>query len=177
MPVPSCAYQVRTLSTIVTITISADKLNFVLSVSSGVIVGATVSGKVVHSYSRGSTITVTVLNTGDIEAQYTVVVGECTVNVQPMVAQTVCIPPKGSAQRRFTLIVQDSIEGEAKCNATLRNARGDVVDTRAISFGVKALKPSNGSQVAAPLKMDGTVRRQRGSRSANSAVGSIFCVF
>ncbi|CBH16208.1 hypothetical protein, conserved [Trypanosoma brucei gambiense DAL972] len=144
---PAVSYQASgTLSTIVTITISADKLNFVLSVSSGVIVGATVSGKVVHSYSRGSTITVTVLNTGDIEAQYTVVVGECTVNVQPMVAQTVYIPPKGSAQRRFTLIVQDSIEGEAKCNATLRNARGDVVDTRAISFGVKALKPSNGSQ-------------------------------
>nr|CCC94129.1 conserved hypothetical protein [Trypanosoma congolense IL3000] len=145
---PRITYQTRnSLATMVTITILADKLKFVLSVSPGTIVNVTVSGTNVASYSRGNTVTINVLNTGDVEAQYTVGVGNCTIDAHPMVAQVAFIPPLHSVQRNFSLVSQsDSLVEKASCTASLQNARGDVVDTYTFYFDVKPVGWTNGSQ-------------------------------
>lgn len=163
---PRLSYLMRcSLTTMVTITISADRLRYVQSVSPGKIVSVSVQ-KTFRSSSRDGVLKVAVRNTGAVTAQYTLSVGNCTGDVFPIAAQPVSVSPQDDVVRQFDLNVQDTeTKGVTiRCAVTLRDSRGNVTDRRFFVFQVTGVVKTNGAQ--------GTeVPAERG-RSAMGAGGS-----
>lgn len=145
---PHISYVMRgSLTTMVTIAISADKLRYVQSVSQGKIVFAGVQ-KAFMSSSRDGVLTVGVRNTGTVTAQYTLSVGDCTGDVFPIHAQPVSIRPQEEVVRRFYLNVQDTETQEMtiRCAVTLRDSRGSVTDSEFFEFQVTGVVKTSGAQ-------------------------------
>ncbi|KEG14722.1 generative cell specific-1 [Trypanosoma grayi] len=145
---PYVSYWMRgSLATMITLTISADRLQYLLSVSSGKIISTRVLKDKIDASTRDGVVEVTVRNTGTETAQYTLSLVDCTEGIHPMIAQTVSMRPSEDATRRFDLLVQDTTaEGTMQCSVTLRNAKGDVVDTKIVEFLVTATGWTNGTQ-------------------------------
>ncbi|RNF04482.1 generative cell specific-1 [Trypanosoma rangeli] len=175
---PTLSYWMQnSLTTMVTIVISADRLKYVLSVSPGEIIATEVSKSVIESASRDGVLVVTVRNTGSITAQYTLGVGNCSRHVHPMMAQAVSMAPHQTLTRVFDLNVQGTLEkGLVHCDVTLQDARGGVTDKKLVEFRVTSVEWKNGTQGGnAPSGNGGSVGGNNGSACKRCEWYNIVC--
>ncbi|ORC90464.1 generative cell specific-1 [Trypanosoma theileri] len=175
---PYIAYWVKgSFSTMITVTISADKLQYLVSVSPGKIVAAGVTNDTIGASTRDGVLTVRVRNTGTLTAQYTLSVGNCTTDVHPMIGQTLSLKPEEEVTRHFDLFIEDtSSEGKKECGVALQDARGTVVDTKIVEFHVTPVGWTNGTQ-GGSAPSDGGVAVDGGRSSVCSSCSwyNLFC--
>ncbi|KAG8345676.1 hypothetical protein TRVL_03495 [Trypanosoma vivax] len=175
---PYIAFWLRgSLSTMVTITINADSLRYVQSVSPGTILRIKLMNKTVFSYTRSGVVSVTVLNTGRAESQYFLAVRNCSVGVHPIAAQTINIPSGHNATCLFDLYVQEDVmTPNVKCHVELRDARGNVTDTSLFYLRLMPVNRTSGSQGReAPDGQGASVRVQRERQCSRCSWYNLFC--
>ncbi|PBJ75583.1 Generative cell specific 1 protein (GCS1) [Trypanosoma cruzi cruzi] len=135
------------LATMLTVVISADRLQYLVSVSPGEIVSAVMSKSTIEESSRDGSVSVIVRNIGHVTAKYTLGVGNCSGNVFPIMAQTLSLRPRGTVVRSFDLNIQDVTEERiVQCDVTLRDAKGAITDKKVLKFRVTSKVLTNDTQ-------------------------------
>ncbi|KAH9578158.1 Generative cell specific-1/HAP2 domain [Trypanosoma melophagium] len=175
---PYVAYWVRgSFSTMVTVIISADKLQYLISVSPGKIIAAGVTNSTFAASTGDGVLTATVRNTGTLTAQYTLSVGNCTTDVHPMIGQSLSLKPQEEVTRHFDLYVMDTnSNGKKQCGVALQDARGTVVDTKIVEFHVTPVGWTNGTQGGdAPSDGGGAVEGEGRSACSHCKFYNLFC--
>ncbi|EKF32579.1 hypothetical protein MOQ_003566 [Trypanosoma cruzi marinkellei] len=135
------------LATMITVVISADRLQYLISVSPGEIVSAVMSKSTIEESSRDGSISVMVRNIGNLTAEYTLGVGNCSGNVFPIMAQTLSLRPQETLIRSFDVNIQDVTEERiVQCDVTLRDAKDAITDKKVVKFRVIRKVLTNNTQ-------------------------------
>ncbi|EPY22600.1 hypothetical protein STCU_08211 [Strigomonas culicis] len=144
---PYIAYTITSpAATMITLTLSADDLQYIVSVASGKIVSAYLNKDVLAASTTDGILYVTVQSTGSIVSRFTVGV-QCTDTIFPITAQVASIAARATQQFQFNVFAQDiNQNGEATCTVTLRDSQESVVDTYNVTFEVSAVVYTNGTQ-------------------------------
>ncbi|CCW68827.1 unnamed protein product [Phytomonas sp. Hart1] len=124
-------------SSVIVLTLSADDLRYILSVSPAIIMSANLTQNEVMDNSKDVDILVKIKNTGTVSSRFTVSI-ECSEVVFPIPAQIVSLKPSEVRELRFNLDVQDvSHTSTGTCEVILKNSEGHVQDKKKIEFKTK----------------------------------------
>lgn len=133
-------------STMITVTINADSLQYVVSVASGDITRAEMNKDVVEASSRGAVMQVDVKNTGAIVATFTVSVTNCSADVFPIPSRRVSMKPEESVHLEFEVSNEEDSDHEASCDVVLQDALKEVAARKTVRWLVKPIERTDGSQ-------------------------------
>ncbi|EME31581.1 uncharacterized protein Gasu_12520 [Galdieria sulphuraria] len=151
---------------------AAESLFHVVDVSEGKIIGANVN--LVQAYSKNGKMTVTLQNTGKVEASYEVAVS-CPNNILPILAQQVYILPNQTKNVTFQVDVENTHGGHFVCNVSLQNSIGQSISRYQVKVESSGINVSTGPQAGQPSGSDGTSSTNYGSSSAcQKSCGSFF---
>lgn len=132
--------------TLITLTINADSLQYVLSVASGKIVATHVNHNSVEAMSKNAVLEVEIQNTGDVVSQYTVDVLNCTGGVFPIPGQHISLSPNETVTLVYDVYMQDDANVTATCVVSLLNALMVQVSSTTVSWNVTEIKKTDGAQ-------------------------------
>lgn len=134
-------------STMVTITISADDLQYIVSVATGKIVSASLNKETLEMSTKDGILTASVMNTGSLSARFMVGVLNCTDGVMAMAAQSASIREAETRSFQFRVYMETvGDNGTANCTVVLRDAEERIVDTATVAWAVLAVQQTNGTQ-------------------------------
>lgn len=133
-------------STMITVTINADSLQYVVSVASGEITRAEMNQATVEASSKGAAMLVDVKNTGAIVATFTVSVTNCSADVFPIPSRRVSMKPEESVHLELEVSNEDSTEHEASCDVVLLDATKEETARKTVRWLVKPIEQSHGAQ-------------------------------
>ncbi|GJQ08673.1 hypothetical protein GpartN1_g464.t1 [Galdieria partita] len=151
---------------------AAASLFHVVDVSEGKIVDAKVN--LVEAYSKDGKMTITIQNTGKVEAAYEVT-ASCPNNILPILAQQVYIQPNQTKNITFQVDVEDTHGGNFICNISLQNSIGQSISSYKVRIDSAGINVSTGPQAGQPSGSDGTTSSNYGSSSAcQKSCGSFF---
>lgn len=135
-------------STLITLTLDASDISFVINVGSAKI-GNCVANNF-EALSTNGTLTCIVQNTGNIEAEFTLSVTECTNGVQEMVAKTRSIDVGFNTTIAFTLRSSEIDGNDHECKVRLSNSLEAVIDEKTIQFSTTEVEDTDGAQGGNP---------------------------
>jgi hypothetical protein len=168
-------------ATLVTLTLRADDVKFIVQTSPGRFSRAEVRD--FDAQSRDGVIDVGVLNVGTkLEARYAVTVTECSASIAPVPSRSVSVRPGGEVA--LAIPVRSAAElGAAGSQCTLRlvaEADLSIMDTRVVNFTALAVVIERGAQGGAPTAAgnveDPLEAPGSGSSGGCAACGGIFSV-
>ncbi|EPY41684.1 hypothetical protein AGDE_02240 [Angomonas deanei] len=134
-------------ASMITITISADDLQYIVAVATGIIVNASLNMDVLAASTKDGVMNVRIQNTGAIVSRFAVEVADCSEGVFPVPAQTASIQPSQVQDFAFAILAQDvNYNGTANCTVYLRNSLEAIVDQRLVGFKVSPVDFNNGTQ-------------------------------
>ena len=134
---------------VLTISITADDVRFVINVSPGVIERVSTNATIISQSFWGS-ITAEVLNTGGISADYYLRVENCTNDGEGLQIvdgeQTSTIQPAKSTEFQFRVTSTTTAANNYKCLVQLRNARLEIIDSKLVNLTIAKTDTDSGSQ-------------------------------
>lgn len=133
-------------NTLITVTLQADSLSYVVSVSTGEIVYASLNMEEVTALTKDALMLVQIQNTGKILAKYSLSVSECTGGVMPIPGRYVTLGPNEIESLTFNVYMQENQTQEAGCDVALFDAVADELDRVTVTWTVKAIDNNNGTQ-------------------------------
>eukprot|EP00796_Vickermania_ingenoplastis_P005608 gene5609-4029_t len=133
-------------STMITVTINADSLQYVVSVATGQITSARLNKDSMEADSRGALLLVDVENTGHIVSSFTFSADNCSAGVLPMPSRRLSIEPGEVVHLELEVRDQDDSDHEAHCDLLLLNALRETADTRRVSWSVTEVVKTHGAQ-------------------------------
>lgn len=133
-------------STMITVTIVADDLQYVIAVATGKIVKAEMNMGVVEANSRDAVMMVDLQNTGAIVAEYTISVHNCTGGVYPVPSQRLSIEPNETTHMSFDIYCQEDAQESASCAVTLLNSVKEVADETTVRWEVTPIVRTNSTE-------------------------------
>jgi hypothetical protein len=144
---PYIAYEVSNVqASLITLTFVADNISYTVNVATGVILSLNVT-EVFEANSNDGALLVTVLNTGQVPADFYLTVNDCTNGTFPI--QTVLVPsllPSGLYTAKFR-IFSEMLKGQVnRCNVTLRDALQRFLDTRWVKWNTTDTIVNQGAQ-------------------------------
>jgi hypothetical protein len=130
--------------TLITLTISADNLQYIVNNSPGKINSAYVDP--FEAFSRSGYLHAMITNTGRITSSYSLSVTECSPNIQPMIAQQASLAPFQSTWLLFNVRSNVDLATNNVCTVSLYDSLGAVVDSLVIQFNTTDTKKDSGTQ-------------------------------
>jgi len=130
-------------TTLITLELSADRLVFITSVSSGKIDYAYINS--FESQSWDGLLSVQVSSTGAVTAQFSLTVN-CTNGVAPVPTALFTLPAQRSTLKTFPLTVDQQTGQTYNCSIVLWNALGDLLEMVTIGFNTTSREVDLGAQ-------------------------------
>lgn len=162
----------RTQSSDILLEFAAEELFHVVDVSDGKIIDAKVD--LVQAYSTNGRMTVTLQNTGQVEAAYEVS-ASCPKDILPILAQQVYIQPNQTKNVTFRVDVENTHGGNFSCNISLQNSIGQSISSYKVMIESSGINVSTGPQAGQPSGSDGSSSTNYDSSSAcQKSCGSFF---
>ena len=127
----------------ITLELDADSLQFITSVSKGVIDYANITN--FQSLTLDGTLIAQISNIGNVAAEFSLSI-LCSSGVSPISAQPVSLGIMQSKTLSFNVYVISNSGGDYTCNATLYNSIGQVTDVKAVYFNTTATQTNQGSE-------------------------------
>ncbi|CCW64758.1 unnamed protein product [Phytomonas sp. EM1] len=125
---------------LIILTLSADHLRYIESVSPGVILDARVSQDEVTVNTKGTEIITKIKNTGIVTSRFTVSV-KCTENVFPILEQVIFLAALEVRELHYDLNVESvDKNGTSFCEVILKGAQGHVEDKKKVVFKTKEIE-------------------------------------
>ena len=139
------AYVVNSVqASLVVLTFVADNMSFSVNVAAGVIVSFNISD--FEAASKNGKLSVTIMNTGILAADFYVTVRNCTPGTFPVTATVQTLSPLATKTLLYDIVSSVEKGGWNTCNLTLYNSVYDVVDSRRISWNTTATIIDQGPQ-------------------------------
>ncbi|KAF2076654.1 hypothetical protein CYY_002024 [Polysphondylium violaceum] len=139
-------------TTLLSIVVTADDLQFVVNISPGKIIRADV--KTFEAMSIDGTLTVDIKNIGTIHADYIIAVVNCTIGIAAVPYQQSTIQPNSVASFKFDIRTISEIPMEAFCYVDLSNELGDLLDSVKVLFNVTETVIDYGAQEGSANSID-----------------------
>ncbi|XQJ30986.1 Generative cell specific 1 protein, putative [Leishmania guyanensis] len=156
-------------ATMLSITISADDLEYTVGLASGKIVSAELNKPVLEASTKDGVMTVVVRNAASVTGRVVVGTSSCSDGVFPITAQTLSLAAQQQSTVAFNVYMQDSYASEnASCMVVLRNAQEVITDLRTVSWKVSSTSFHNGTQ-------GGSANPDGGTTEASSAASCSKC--
>ncbi|CAC9542898.1 conserved hypothetical protein [Leishmania infantum JPCM5] len=134
-------------ATMISITVSADDLEYTVGLASGKIVSADLNKPTLQAGTADGVMTVMVRNTAAVTGRLVVGMLNCSDGVFPMTAQKLSLAAQQQAAVTFKVYVQNSYaSGKASCTVVVRNAHEAITDLRVVSWKVSSTNFHNGTQ-------------------------------
>ncbi|KAG5466636.1 hypothetical protein LSCM1_00802 [Leishmania martiniquensis] len=145
---PYISYATRSpAATMLSITVSADDLEYTVGLASGKIVSATLNRPILEAGTTDGVMTVVVRNTATVTGRLVVGTVSCSDGVFPMKSQTLSLSAQQQAAAAFNVYVQSSYTSEnANCTMVVRNAQEAITDMRVVMWKVSSTDFNNGTQ-------------------------------
>ncbi|KAG5492469.1 hypothetical protein JKF63_01047 [Porcisia hertigi] len=144
-------------ATMVSITASADDLEYIVGLASGKIVSAAVNKPVLEADSRDGVMTVVVRNTASVTGRLVVGTLNCSSGVFPMTAQVLSLSAQQESALTFNVYMQNNkTPRDASCTVVVRNAEEVITDSRIVSWKVSSTMFTNGTQGGSADREDAT---------------------
>ncbi|TPP46486.1 Male gamete fusion factor family protein [Leishmania donovani] len=122
-------------ATMISITVSADDLEYTVGLASGKIVSADLNKPTLQAGTADGVMTVMVRNTAAVTGRLVVGMLNCSDGVFPMTAQKLSLAAQQQAAVTFKVYVQNSYaSGKASCTVVVRNAHEAITDLRVVSW-------------------------------------------
>lgn len=142
---PYLAYQITDVqASVVTLTFAADNISFIVNVASGRIVAANISQFAANS--KDGSLTVIILNTGGVAAEFHVSVYQCTSGTLPLNAKIAVLGPQQIVSLNFDVVSFYSAGQSNQCNISLFDALFGLTDSRIIRFNTTPTDFTVGAQ-------------------------------
>lgn len=132
--------------TLITLTINADTLQYVVAVASGKIISTHVNHGAVEAMSKDAVLQVEIQNTGDVVSEFTVDVLNCTGGVFPIPGQHISLSPNETSTLSYQVYMQNNTNTSASCVVSLLNALMVQVSSKTVSWNVTEIKKNDGAQ-------------------------------
>ncbi|CBZ30602.1 conserved hypothetical protein [Leishmania mexicana MHOM/GT/2001/U1103] len=134
-------------ATMISITVSADDLEYTVGVASGKIVSADLNKPTLEAGTTDGVMTVMVRNTAAVTGRLVVGTLNCSDGVFPMTAQQLSLAAQQQSAVTFKVYMQNSYaSGDASCTVVVRNAHEVITDLRVVSWTVSSTNFHNGTQ-------------------------------
>ncbi|KAG5490927.1 hypothetical protein JIQ42_00812 [Leishmania sp. Namibia] len=145
---PYISYTTRSPpGTMVSITVSADDLEYTVGLASGKIVSAALNKPTLEAGTTDGAMTVVVRNTATVTGRLVVGTVNCSHGVFPMKAQALSLAAQQQSAITFNVYMQSSYTSEgANCTVVVRNAQEVITDVRVVSWKVASTDFNNGTQ-------------------------------
>ncbi|XP_049847930.1 hapless 2-like isoform X2 [Schistocerca gregaria] len=121
-------------NTLITLYIKADKIRYIINKSTGKIVFS--SAENFSAFSKQGRLKVTVMNTGQLNADYYISVHGCTGGIVDPNAILVSIYPYWAYNAQFDLYSQNIIDSSSSCNVSLYSSDYELLDQVLVNFDV-----------------------------------------
>jgi hypothetical protein len=132
-------------ASLVTLTLAADNVSFTVNLSPGKIVAANLSSFAASS--RDGVLSLLILNTGSVTADYQVSVSRCTAGTFPVQAKVASLAPLQLQALTFNVFFEDlGGSADSACNVTLYDSQFAATDTVLVRFNTTATVITEGVQ-------------------------------
>ncbi len=130
---------------VVTLTINADDIAFIQNSSPGKITSAFVNP--FETQSKEGVMRVLISNIGRVRASYFVGVGNCSINILPILAQEVAVDAYGSLWLQFAVTSTTPLGSVSNvCTVTLKDSQANVQDQVVVYFNTSDTVINQGAQ-------------------------------
>lgn len=137
-------FQTSIQASVITLTFSADDIQFITNVSPGKIVSAQVDP--FEALSKNGELRAQVQNIGSIVADFTLTVSDCSQAIMAIQAQQVSISAFQTASFTFNIYSETGLEASYQCTLNLLNSQADILDTVVVYFNTSATDYTKGPQ-------------------------------
>lgn len=159
------------LNSVVVLELSADAIRLVVHRATGAIVSVTVHD--FESSSRDGKLGVVVRNTGELAAEFTVIISECTDLVALVNALSRTIVPGADEEFNFVLRAETTHTATHTCTVTLMDSLHETLHSVSASFKTNETQEEFGGQDG---EVDREVRGIQADTSSSGAGGGDACV-
>jgi hypothetical protein len=136
--------ETTTDTSLITLTINADAIKYILNKSSGRILSVTI--KDFEAFTRNGLLLAAVENTGYVIADYELTIDSCTDGVLPVLAKQVSIAAKSTVKVDFGVRVQVDATQLNSCRLRLFDLLGELLDEKVFNFTTTPIKEDGGEQ-------------------------------
>lgn len=133
-------------STMITVTIKADEMEYIVAVAPGKILSAKLNMDVVEAQTKDAVMTVELMNTGSIVAEYTLSVHNCSEGVFPIPSRRLTIKQGETSSLQFDVLCQSDVAQDAECVVTLLDAVKEETDHTSVQWKVIPVTKTKGAQ-------------------------------
>ncbi|KAJ5066072.1 protein hapless 2 [Anaeramoeba ignava] len=119
-------------SSVVTLTIPADKLQFIINRATGELTEVWIDN--FEAGSKNGKMHVSVMNTGNVVADFTVTVTNCTQQIKPIQAQKVSLYPNVEVSLTLDVYAQNELDTSNQCTVSLYDSLATLLDQLIVYF-------------------------------------------